>query len=138
MARRFVILISTAFSTYLTWALDAFFRRSISYKVPMKSGLELKRSWFSKNSSSNELEECAVCLHVIEVDDEIRELRCKHLFHKDCLDRCVEHKHTTCPLCRDYLAGPRMVCELGWEMIVFSFCNTNRLDDDDYSRWWLR
>ncbi|KAL8229019.1 hypothetical protein R6Q57_013919 [Mikania cordata] len=85
--------------------------------------------------------ECAVCLSTIEDDDEIRVLRCDHLFHKGCLDRCVEYRHTTCPLCRDVLAGPRMVCELGRELLYFSFCSTIGSpddDDDDCDRWWIR
>ena len=62
---------------------------------------ELGVTNFHEKMSSEESVECVVCLSKIDEDDEIRELRCDHLFHKGCLDRCVEYKHTTCPLCRE-------------------------------------
>ncbi|KAL5572268.1 hypothetical protein UlMin_021865 [Ulmus minor] len=51
---------------------------------------------------------CAVCLNQLKNRDEVRELRnCCHVFHKDCLDRWLDHDHDhhqethkTCPLCR--------------------------------------
>ncbi|KAK1423179.1 hypothetical protein QVD17_18474 [Tagetes erecta] len=105
---------------------------------------EIGASRFHQNTSRmNEPVDCAICLSTIEEDDEIRVLRCDHLFHKGCLDRCVEYRHTTCPLCRDVLAGPRMVCELGRELLCFSFCSLDDDDDDDGGggggdRWWIR
>lgn len=50
---------------------------------------------------------CAVCLSQLDEHDEVRELRnCRHVFHKDCIDRWVDHdadhddNHNSCPLCR--------------------------------------
>ncbi|WVZ11641.1 hypothetical protein V8G54_016171 [Vigna mungo] len=48
---------------------------------------------------------CAVCLSQLEVEDEVRELmNCYHVFHRECIDRWLEHEHEnhnpTCPLCR--------------------------------------
>ncbi|CAN1748147.1 Brassinosteroid-responsive RING protein 1 [Linum perenne] len=54
---------------------------------------------------------CAVCLNQMKAEDEVRELRnCCHVFHKDCIDRWIDHElddqeedesnHRTCPLCR--------------------------------------
>ncbi|CAH1415617.1 unnamed protein product [Lactuca virosa] len=82
--------------------------------------------------------ECAVCLSTIKEDDETRVLRCKHLFHKKCLDRCVEYRHTTCPLCRGCLAGPHLVSEHGWELLYLGFSFVKSSTDDDYCKWWLR
>lgn len=31
--------------------------------------------------------ECAVCLHELEQDEIVRELPCKHVFHKSCIDK---------------------------------------------------
>ncbi|KAF5185813.1 RING/U-box superfamily protein [Thalictrum thalictroides] len=44
--------------------------------------------------------ECCVCLHRFEADEEVSELSCKHFFHKGCLEKWLNHKHSTCPLCR--------------------------------------
>ncbi|KAK3016210.1 hypothetical protein RJ639_046852 [Escallonia herrerae] len=44
---------------------------------------------------------CAVCLYEFEGRDEIRRLtNCRHIFHRSCLDRWMDHDQKTCPLCR--------------------------------------
>ncbi|KAF8380189.1 hypothetical protein HHK36_027671 [Tetracentron sinense] len=44
---------------------------------------------------------CAVCLYEFEGQDEIRRLtNCRHIFHRSCLDRWMNHDQKTCPLCR--------------------------------------
>ncbi|CAL5442596.1 unnamed protein product [Camellia sinensis] len=44
---------------------------------------------------------CAVCLYEFAGDDDIRRLsNCRHIFHRSCLDRWIDHGHRTCPLCR--------------------------------------
>ncbi|KAL7258992.1 hypothetical protein ACSBR1_004987 [Camellia fascicularis] len=46
-------------------------------------------------------ESCAVCLYELEVGEEVRWLaNCKHIFHRRCLDRWMDHDQKTCPLCR--------------------------------------
>ena len=52
-------------------------------------------------------ETCAVCLNKLKMEDEVRELmNCDHVFHKECIDKWLEHGHEnendyqTCPLCR--------------------------------------
>ncbi|KAL4351994.1 hypothetical protein GQ457_06G031890 [Hibiscus cannabinus] len=46
-------------------------------------------------------ESCAVCLYEFEGGEEIRWLRnCRHVFHRACLDRWMDHDQKTCPLCR--------------------------------------
>ncbi|KAG4920100.1 hypothetical protein AAZX31_18G013400 [Glycine max] len=44
--------------------------------------------------------ECCVCLCRFEANQEVSELPCKHYFHRGCLDKWFDNKHTTCPLCR--------------------------------------
>ncbi|KAL2335998.1 hypothetical protein Fmac_010444 [Flemingia macrophylla] len=44
---------------------------------------------------------CAVCLLEFSEEEEIRCMRnCKHIFHRTCVDRWIDHDHKTCPLCR--------------------------------------
>ncbi|XP_030542099.1 probable E3 ubiquitin-protein ligase XERICO [Rhodamnia argentea] len=47
-------------------------------------------------------EECCVCLSRFEDEDEVSEVaRCKHVFHKGCLERWFQNdRSNTCPLCR--------------------------------------
>ncbi|KAL7590090.1 hypothetical protein Lser_V15G37030 [Lactuca serriola] len=63
--------------------------------------------------------ECVVCLSMIGEDEEIRELRCGHLFHEACLDRWIRFRNRTCPLCRDNLVLAGVVSQLGHEVLVF-------------------
>ncbi|KAL4574590.1 hypothetical protein LXL04_021424 [Taraxacum kok-saghyz] len=78
---------------------------------------------------SMEQVECVVCLSMIGEDEEIRELRCGHLFHEACLDRWIRFRNRTCPLCRDSLVLP------GHEVLVFDFCSNNTRHQGS---WWLR
>ncbi|AES89593.2 zinc finger, C3HC4 type (RING finger) protein [Medicago truncatula] len=52
--------------------------------------------------SQEEEVDCAVCLCTMKEREEIRVLKCEHVFHKDCLDTWYSFKYnnTTCPLCR--------------------------------------
>ncbi|XVE52821.1 hypothetical protein DITRI_Ditri02bG0154900 [Diplodiscus trichospermus] len=88
-----------------------------------------------KQESGEEIVECAICLCKIDEDDEIRELRCDHLFHKVCLDRWIGYRRSTCPICRSSLT-PRRLVSTGMEVILFNYCSF----DDSSSRetWWLR
>ncbi|KAL7132570.1 hypothetical protein ABFS83_12G083600 [Erythranthe nasuta] len=89
-----------------------------------------------KEYSEESSEECAVCLCMIDEGDDVRELRCEHLFHRFCLDRWVGYGHATCPLCRNHLKQP---AELGYqELIMINFSAAAVSSRDDRSTWWLR
>ncbi|KAJ5133375.1 hypothetical protein N7526_004740 [Penicillium atrosanguineum] len=46
-------------------------------------------------------ERCLICLSDYEVGEEVRELnKCKHVFHKDCIDQWLTTGRNSCPLCR--------------------------------------
>ncbi|XP_020680659.1 E3 ubiquitin-protein ligase Os04g0590900 [Dendrobium catenatum] len=48
--------------------------------------------------------DCVICLCKIRRAKETAPLRCRHAFHKQCLDGWMKKsKRTTCPLCRDNL-----------------------------------
>ncbi|PKA55986.1 E3 ubiquitin-protein ligase RHA1B [Apostasia shenzhenica] len=52
---------------------------------------------------------CAVCLYEFEDREEVRPLsNCRHVFHRCCLDRWMEHDQRTCPLCRTPLVPEEM------------------------------
>ncbi|CAL9766916.1 unnamed protein product [Musa acuminata subsp. burmannicoides] len=69
---------------------------------------------------------CAVCLCELEHGDEVRRLsNCRHVFHRGCLDRWVEHDQSTCPLCR----APLVPVEMRWASATDSYYDDD--DDDD-------
>ncbi|XP_057810559.1 brassinosteroid-responsive RING protein 1-like [Salvia miltiorrhiza] len=54
-------------------------------------------------------ENCAVCLYEFHGEDEIRRLaNCRHIFHRSCLDRWMDHDQKTCPLCRTQFVPEEM------------------------------
>ncbi|KAI3467167.1 hypothetical protein Pfo_023830 [Paulownia fortunei] len=86
--------------------------------------------------NSEESVECAVCLCGIDEGDEVRELKCHHIFHKSCVDRWLGYGHITCPLCRSNVKPPRFAAELHQELIAVNFCGVR--SRDDRCTWWLR
>ncbi|KAL4559464.1 hypothetical protein LXL04_031602 [Taraxacum kok-saghyz] len=88
------------------------------------------------NISSTDEDECAVCLRRIDDDDEISELRCNHVCHRNCLDVWLECRHTTCPVCYDNLLAPPKVGHgshgIGiQELVFFDFCRVDSNSDYD-------
>ncbi|XP_030923661.1 E3 ubiquitin-protein ligase RHA2B-like [Quercus lobata] len=54
--------------------------------------------------------ECTVCLSEFEEGDKVRNLQCKHTFHKDCLDSWLQqYCRATCPLCRTKVVPDEIV-----------------------------
>lgn len=48
-----------------------------------------------------ENERCLICLSDYEAAEEVRQLaKCKHLYHKDCIDEWLTTGRNSCPLCR--------------------------------------
>ncbi|XP_008805361.2 E3 ubiquitin-protein ligase RNF126-like [Phoenix dactylifera] len=79
---------------------------------------------------SNEQVVCVFCLSNIEEGEEIRELRCRHLFHKSCFDRWIEHGRAACPLCRNSLILQETKAKV-------PDMDDEELDNSAVSFWWL-
>ncbi|KAJ3279754.1 hypothetical protein HK104_001183 [Borealophlyctis nickersoniae] len=45
-------------------------------------------------------EKCTICLGQYMDGDELRILKCRHGFHKDCVDQWLVTCHNSCPICR--------------------------------------
>ncbi|KAH7248408.1 hypothetical protein B0J15DRAFT_401116, partial [Fusarium solani] len=41
-----------------------------------------------------------ICLEVLVDGDNVRRLKCKHLFHMSCIDSWFQKHHVDCPLCK--------------------------------------
>jgi hypothetical protein len=51
------------------------------------------------------MDSCAICLEDIQIlnnhSESIKTLRCKHIFHKECIEKWISDFHWVCPLCRN-------------------------------------
>ncbi|XP_015580511.1 E3 ubiquitin-protein ligase RHA2B [Ricinus communis] len=56
--------------------------------------------------------ECAVCLSEFSEGEYVRRLmKCKHTFHRDCLDKWLQQYLATCPLCRTKVLPDQIVAD---------------------------
>jgi len=50
--------------------------------------------------ASNCMERCLICLDDYEPEAELRLLKCRHTFHKSCVDQWLQTGKNNCPACR--------------------------------------
>jgi len=57
--------------------------------------------------SEDSLEECSICLELFQKGDNVAKLNCDHLFHKNCINKMIDHNinlqnnfKLECPYCR--------------------------------------
>ena len=50
---------------------------------------------------------CAICLNSIRRTRHTPELKCGHVFHRDCLEGWEDQGGETCPLCRKMISGAK-------------------------------
>ncbi|TVU22567.1 hypothetical protein EJB05_32277, partial [Eragrostis curvula] len=80
--------------------------------------------------------ECAFCLSAVRDGDEVRDLRCRHVFHRACIDAWLVRPRATCPLCRDRLLPadpPTSGCGAAEEVDDDEEFDGYFVDDDDIS-----
>ncbi|RWW67855.1 hypothetical protein BHE74_00024659 [Ensete ventricosum] len=74
---------------------------------------------------------CVFCLHDFEAVEEVRRLsNCRHVFHRGCLDRWLEHDQRTCPLCRTPLVPEEMQVAIDDQMWAAAGVPDSYYDDD--------
>ncbi|XP_075083566.1 putative E3 ubiquitin-protein ligase XERICO [Nicotiana tabacum] len=87
-------------ATKLEWTWD-FFLQTFSHPYNINTVSENSsardelgvRIFEAESRSLLDSVKCAVCLCKIEEEEEVRELRCNHLFHRVCLDRWLGYGH---------------------------------------------
>jgi hypothetical protein len=53
-----------------------------------------------EDRDENDRDMCSICFDKFIDSDMCRELKCKHLYHKNCIDKWLD-EHITCPVCRE-------------------------------------
>lgn len=117
----------------MTWApsLPPLFQ-TLTHKEAKDHDLMGDQYKCTKTTKSGEKVECVVCLCTIEEGEEIKELKCQHLFHMDCLNRWLAlDRHPRCPLCRGSLRAAEQ------EQVLF-FPFSSFQTSSVHNTWWLR
>ena len=134
----YVISIATLFKQVVLsfFIFHSFSKQHYEHDMPEISE-ELSINLYKHKPGTREEVECAVCLCEIGEGEEIRQLRCDHLFHRVCLDRWLGYRRLTCPLCRGSLFPCTTITECGVrvEVLLFKFSS---LISGDREIWWLR
>uniref|UniRef100_A0ACD5VHC9 Uncharacterized protein n=1 Tax=Avena sativa TaxID=4498 RepID=A0ACD5VHC9_AVESA len=70
-----------------------------------------------RKGSTDAAVDCVFCLSRVDEGEEVRELRCRHVFHRECLDAWLLRPRATCPLCRDRLlpSEPPRACSRAFD-----------------------
>ncbi|ELA47002.1 hypothetical protein VCUG_01533 [Vavraia culicis subsp. floridensis] len=99
------VLIVLCFITLQIWL------KNQTTKNPLITPYELNRCVvdnYGKLSGSNRpFESCLICMDEFNSESLCRVLRCKHNFHKECVDPWLKTKSSRCPYCRELIK----VCE---------------------------
>ncbi|XP_051149136.1 E3 ubiquitin-protein ligase RHA2A-like [Andrographis paniculata] len=104
----FTVLLLARSASYLQSLLLAIVRRLSIFPRLRRSGGSLStetslvavlRDQFDEIGGGLDAE-CVVCLNRLGEENRLRRLACRHVFHKDCLDRWLDYLNFTCPLCR--------------------------------------
>ncbi|QCE12351.1 E3 ubiquitin-protein ligase RHA1B-like [Vigna unguiculata] len=75
---------------------------------------------------------CAVCLSEFCAEEEIRCMaNCKHMFHRACVDRWIDHDQKTCPLCRTPFVPEHKVEE--YNQRLWAASGVSQFYQDDYT-----
>lgn len=53
----------------------------------------------STESEDSPMTKCMVCLVEYEATEELRTMPCLHFFHKECIDKWLLERGSTCPVC---------------------------------------
>jgi E3 ubiquitin-protein ligase BIG BROTHER-like protein len=69
---------------------------NVKVGLPQHILSQLKTEKFDVNKHKNQ-NSCVICMEDFNKNDEIRELDCKHIFHKNCIDKWFT-EHKKCPI----------------------------------------
>jgi E3 ubiquitin-protein ligase RNF13 len=89
-----IMLVSTVVKLVRDW------RKSRRGRLSRRKLNQLPVIKFNREQHAQVFECCAICLEDFKNGDKIRELPCKHGYHKSCIDPWLTSNRKVCPLCK--------------------------------------
>lgn len=89
-----IMLVSTIFK------LVREYRKARKGRLSRKKLNQLPVIKFNPQEHGSRFESCAICLDDFKTNEKIRELPCKHGYHKTCIDPWLTANRKVCPLCK--------------------------------------
>ena len=74
--------------------------KSIVDSLPVRKITAEQLDQLKKQKDNEGLAKCMVCLVEYEVDESVRTMPCLHTFHKECIDKWLLERGSTCPICK--------------------------------------
>jgi hypothetical protein len=65
---------------------------------------DIKSYKYIDNGAKNK---CTICYENLEKDEIVSELKCEHIFHKECIDEYLKNYNYKCPVCRSECGKPK-------------------------------
>ncbi|OLY81861.1 E3 ubiquitin-protein ligase ATL41 [Smittium mucronatum] len=94
------------FSTYIKPNRPHGENRSGNTELSGKDDVEVIDGRGGDDTSLGGGTDCPVCFDAVEGNDNIRQIPCRHIFHRDCLDVWLTTRSGFCPTCRYDLRPP--------------------------------
>lgn len=86
------------FDEIVTNILNTFDSSANTHRISDEDLQHLPRSKVTQNHVDNEAQ-CTTCMDQFNLNEEVGELACHHIFHPDCIIPWLRN-HNTCPICR--------------------------------------
>ncbi|KAI1793223.1 hypothetical protein LXA43DRAFT_885731 [Ganoderma leucocontextum] len=83
---------------------------------------ELTRYEQQDKVASNCAERCLICLDDYSLDEDLRLMSCKHVFHKDCVDKWLQVGRNNCPACRTKVRRCQLAIRELWPIMLRRVC----------------
>ena len=74
--------------------------RAIVESLPVRTITEEQIIANAADGTDEAMTKCMVCLIEYEANEELRTMPCLHFFHRECIDKWLLERGSTCPICK--------------------------------------
>lgn len=100
---RYLLIMTLLISIFFLYRLGLRIIKSISKLDPIYTDFSISSSSLLKFSdlTDKSVPSCTICFEDFKDSDDVRVLKCRHLYHPECIDRWLIGHSKSCPCCRN-------------------------------------